>query len=227
MTKEEAIKRLKYDRVMCYFDPNTGADDQPYDEDCKEMAEALDIAIKALESEPVENYQLKHVLLLATTLNFPIEDLNLTTQAINALHRSNFKTIGEVYSHSESKNGLRTIRGIGEKLESEILQALNEYIIDHLPEFHPIPSEKAKTARWIPVSEGLPKPEGDKRYLVTTAHFDPSYTGRFVLIDDYDARDPESPPLWGTHGSNDGVRVVAWMPLPKPYHQESEDQNDT
>ena len=227
MTVKEAIDELKYSRDMCYFDPSTGETGKPYSEECERMAQALNIAIKALESEPVENYQLKHILLLATILNFPIEDLNLTTQAIHALHRSNFKTIGEVYSHSESKNGLRTIRGIGKSLELEILQALNEYIVVNLPEFHPIPSEKAKTARWIPVSERLPKPEGDKRYLVTTAHFDPSYTERFVLIDDYDARDPESPPLWGTHGSNDGVRVVAWMPLPKPYHQESEDQNDT
>lgn len=52
MTREEAMQQLKYDREMCYFDPSTGETGQPYSEDCKEMAEALDIAIEALESEP-------------------------------------------------------------------------------------------------------------------------------------------------------------------------------
>lgn len=151
MTVKEAIDELKYSRDMCYFDPSTGETGKPYSEECERMAQALDIAIKALESGSVENCQLKHILLLATTLNFPIENLNLTPQAFNTLHRSGFKTIGDVYSYSEDRKGLRTIRGIGEKLESEILQALNEYIIDHLPELHSEPSKKQKTALWIPV----------------------------------------------------------------------------
>lgn len=53
MTVKEAIERLRYDREMCYFNPNTGETGEPYDEDCKVMADALDIAIKALEIEPV------------------------------------------------------------------------------------------------------------------------------------------------------------------------------
>lgn len=53
MTVKEAIERLRYDREMCYFNPNTGEAGEPYDEDCKVMADALDIAIKALEIEPV------------------------------------------------------------------------------------------------------------------------------------------------------------------------------
>lgn len=51
MTVKEAIERLKYDREMCYFNPSTGVAGEPYDDDCKEMAEALDIAIKILENE--------------------------------------------------------------------------------------------------------------------------------------------------------------------------------
>lgn len=50
MTREEAMQRLKYDREMCYFDPSTGEAGQPYSEDCKEMAEALDIAIEAIKA---------------------------------------------------------------------------------------------------------------------------------------------------------------------------------
>lgn len=53
MTVKEAIERLKYDREMCYFNPDTGEPDEPYDEECREMAQALDIAIGALESESV------------------------------------------------------------------------------------------------------------------------------------------------------------------------------
>ena len=53
MTVKEAIDELKYSRDMCYFDPSTGETGEPYDEDCERMAQALDIAIKALEIEPV------------------------------------------------------------------------------------------------------------------------------------------------------------------------------
>lgn len=59
MTVKEAIDRLKYDREMCYFDPSTGETGQPYSEDCKEMAEALDIAIEALKNESGEQSEQK------------------------------------------------------------------------------------------------------------------------------------------------------------------------
>ena len=77
--------------------------------------------------------------------------------------------------------------------------------------------EFVKIPRWIPCSERLPEPNGHKEYLVTTAHYDPTYKGRFVMVDDYDARDPEGPPSWLYNNGEDGVRVVAWMPLPAPY----------
>lgn len=60
MTVKEAIDRLKYDREMCYFDPSTGETGQPYSEDCKEMAEALDIAIEALKNESGEQDKKYH-----------------------------------------------------------------------------------------------------------------------------------------------------------------------
>ena len=49
MTKEEAIKRLEYDRDMCCFDPTTSENGIPINADCAEMAEALGMAINALE----------------------------------------------------------------------------------------------------------------------------------------------------------------------------------
>jgi len=76
---------------------------------------------------------------------------------------------------------------------------------------------------WILCSDRLPEAEGNTPYLVTTAHFNPHYKGRFVMIDYYDARDPEAPPSWCENKEKNGVRVVAWMPLPKPYMREKND----
>ena len=49
MTREEAIAQLKMDRDLCNFNPMTG-EEEPMNEDCRKSAEALDIAINALES---------------------------------------------------------------------------------------------------------------------------------------------------------------------------------
>lgn len=51
MTMEEAIAQLKLDRDLCNFNPMTG-EEEPMNEDCRKSAEALDIAMKALEQEP-------------------------------------------------------------------------------------------------------------------------------------------------------------------------------
>ena len=51
MTREEAITQLKMDRDLCNFNPMTG-EEEPMNEDCRKSAEALDMAIKALEQEP-------------------------------------------------------------------------------------------------------------------------------------------------------------------------------
>ena len=50
MTLDEAIAQLKLDRDLCNFNPMTG-EEEPMNEDCRKSAEALDIAIKALEQE--------------------------------------------------------------------------------------------------------------------------------------------------------------------------------
>lgn len=48
MTREEAIAQLKMDRDLCSFNPMTG-EEEPMNEDCRKSAEALNIAINALE----------------------------------------------------------------------------------------------------------------------------------------------------------------------------------
>ena len=54
MTREEAIAQLKMDRDLCNFNPMTG-EEEPMNEDCRKSAEALDMAIKALEQQPCED----------------------------------------------------------------------------------------------------------------------------------------------------------------------------
>ena len=51
MTREEAIAQLKRDRDLCNFNPMTG-EEEPMNEDCRKSAEALGMAIKALEQQP-------------------------------------------------------------------------------------------------------------------------------------------------------------------------------
>jgi len=50
MTPQEAIKQLEYDREMCLFNPSTG-EEEPMNEDCRKSAEALGLAIEALEDK--------------------------------------------------------------------------------------------------------------------------------------------------------------------------------
>ena len=50
MTPKEAIKQLEMDRELCRFNPMTG-ECEPMNEDCRKTADALDIAIEALEKQ--------------------------------------------------------------------------------------------------------------------------------------------------------------------------------
>lgn len=86
-------------------------------------------------------------------------------------------------------------------------------IITEMPTVAPQP-------QWIPVSKRLPSPTGYVPYLVTNAHYEPSYKGRQVVIDWYDSRDESIAPTWENHREGNGVRVVAWQPLPEPYKGE-------
>ena len=50
MTYEEAISVLTKDRALCLFNPLTG-DVGPLNEDCRMSAEAMNLAIEALEKQ--------------------------------------------------------------------------------------------------------------------------------------------------------------------------------
>ena len=73
---------------------------------------------------------------------------------------------------------------------------------------------------WIPVSERLPEVGECKMYLITVAHYNPEYMGRFVEVCAYESRElwEGRIPTWERDFS-DGARVIAWMPLPEPYKE--------
>ena len=54
MTNAEAIEILKRDRDLCRFNPMTG-ERVPMSKDCEDSANALDVAISALEPKDVES----------------------------------------------------------------------------------------------------------------------------------------------------------------------------
>ena len=95
---------------------------------------------------------------------------------------------------------------------------------------HDLPPVTPKQ-RWIPVSERLPKKEGE--YLLW-GRVTEDEEGYYSFIGDFDS-DCEKFGVWeeqfdrstlGCLGSEffEYYKVIAWMPLPKPYKAESEEQ---
>lgn len=86
-----------------------------------------------------------------------------------------------------------------------------------------LPSEP----RWIPVSERLPEESG--RYLVTRGlNACGSLWNRIYIANYSDLMGIKSKRIWwqGNVGKSDFERlgdVLAWMPLPKPYEEESDE----
>ena len=84
--------------------------------------------------------------------------------------------------------------------------------------------------KWIPVSERLPK---DGTYLVTLEGINGkpridmmSFAKDLYKVDEFDF--PKHKCGWYNYDSEYGywecTKVIAWMPLPKPYKVESEDE---
>ena len=87
--------------------------------------------------------------------------------------------------------------------------------------------------RWIPISERNPNKNGE--YLVTTKGLMGnvlveilSYANDLYKIDKFDFNDKKGVDGWYVYDAEFGCyevdNVVAWLPLPKPYGTESEEQ---
>ena len=87
--------------------------------------------------------------------------------------------------------------------------------------------QEKKTGRWIPCSKRLPEKNG--RYIVTRGLKDCGSLWNRVYIANYsDLMGLCKEKIWwsGNVGKSDFERhddVLAWMPLPEPYKEESED----
>ena len=87
--------------------------------------------------------------------------------------------------------------------------------------------QEKKTGRWIPCSERLPEKNG--RYIVTRGlKACGSLWNRVYIVNYSDLMGLCKEKMWwsGNVGKSDFERhddVLAWMPLPEPYKEESED----
>ena len=117
---------------------------------------------------------------------------------------------------------LKIAGSVGKKREG-LLEAEN-IIRKHLSSENA--AEIARSSRdtdgWIPVEERLPEDDIPTPKLVTAlvpdrkARWDNSET--FSVIVDTDVYDPDYTGKWEWYKKN----VIAWCPLPEPYHPESE-----
>lgn len=78
-------------------------------------------------------------------------------------------------------------------------------------------------SEWIPVSERLPKEDGQYLITVKYKHVNDSYEDVYAEHGEwYDGRWDMF--CFGHCGEVE--EIIAWMPLPKPYKAESEDRNE-
>lgn len=169
---------------------------------CAEDAEALDMAIKALEQQQRDCNTCKHsdngncayteecheCMWKSKYEQQPCEDCISRAEVLKILEKEEFK--GDAIYEIEKK----------------------------------LPSVTPKAERWIPCTERLPK-DGDT-YLVTI-----EYKGEVIGVDvaSYSPVDGYIDKHWETFNDwkeddDTCYHVSAWMPLPKPYKAESEDK---
>ena len=129
MTREETIARLKLDRDLCNFNPMTG-EKEPMNEDCRKSAEALDMAIKALEQEPCEDC-ISRADALRVAKN----------EYLRGWHNALCKALSEKYLiHCEEGNFSviqeETITGLGLSMDCAVGKDVESYMSD-LPSVTP------------------------------------------------------------------------------------------
>lgn len=104
-----------------------------------------------------------------------------------------------------------------ERKAIERLQRIRQFYLDTIKDDTAVEAvdmaikavEKQEKDRWIPVTEGLPKEDGD--YFVTNFVCDKLYVeeSTFIMCDNGDV-------FWTSQN------VIAWMPKPEPYKAEEE-----
>ena len=197
MTREEAIEIINH-----VYDSQLKDDflvSIIKDEAAVKIDTALDMAIKALEQEPCEDVISREELLKAidTWDKFGVD-------GTNSLFRLDNLSLSHYVPYIHYDDVVKCIKG---------MQSVKH------------------DSKWTPVSE---PPREDGEYLVTlkvlkdSNYIDKiSYSHNLYSIDSFDFADKKRPGWydysseWGYYEMNN---VVAWMPLPETYKEESEDK---
>ena len=171
--------------------------------------ECIDYAIKALEQQPSDDCAVREFIKII--VEYPPENLCTYPE---------YK--GKPYFSIEYKENNEDIIGYG-TYNSDVLSAwLKEYFIQ---------KPGNTTQRWIPVSEGLPKEDGEYLLFGKIDEDEENY----IFIGEYDScgeqfgiwREQFDRTTLGCLGSEcfEYSSVIAWQPLPKPYEEKRGDEN--
>ena len=146
----------------------------------------------------------------------PMSDKDKLLLEVNKAICNNLKALEQ---ETTTKNNLGVDRVARKDVERYIEGFINEYTSREKLEFinleldglKHIPSVTPQEPRWIPTSERLPEEDGE--YYTTIYDTDEDY----LYMDIAELED-------GIWQYKDYIKVLAWMPLPKPYEpQESEE----
>lgn len=199
MTREEAIERLEFLKVVYDLDTETALDmaiealsaensNAKTQNSNQEIQKSNGETIKWLESLKVEIGKSEY-----STLWYYAEAIDMAIEALS-------EPSGDIISRQDAVN---TIKRYKHRLEGK--GQTYGFLLEEFE--HQIPSASADAAQgWIPCSERLPS-EKDGIVLVTT------------LGDVRTARYSEFSGTWyfGDMCAVGGEDPIAWMPLPKPY----------
>lgn len=142
-----------------------------------------------------------------------LSDLNLSNRTYNCLKRAGINTLEEL--REISKADLQKIRNLGPLSLNEVLKVRNSY-----------PEEN--TFKWIPIDKKCP-PTGEAlivtiydTYRQTNELRYPVYYRQSCYCDKY---------YFYLYGIEENIllpefsKIVAWMPMPKPYEGGCQDEN--
>ena len=213
MTREEAILLIKSAQLML-INPTTN-------EPVSDLYEALEMAIQALEKENIYDDKEHYVTIskaLYDKLNIDYEQA--LSQEPQCTEHPCLGTLCRYYKEPCDDAISRILKKMwncrGKHTTSIDKVKMEQIIRDEL-------SVTQKSGKWIPVSE--PPKELDT-YLIQTDGEPYMCQCRWTDVNPF-WTDIKTKPHWNVFDLPQYSKVVAWMPLPKPYEpQESEVRND-
>lgn len=203
MTIEKAIKLLAN---ATYSEEWQGNED---------LQTAHNMAIEALKQETVSRESYEHEYFLRKEFERKIAKLEKTIEELEQEQHedrvSRAEAMTEIQMNARRYTLAKEFGGMGQVEWSDYLISIKD-ALDILRKLPPI----TPAFNWIPVSERLPEQAGE--YLVTYRPYHWGETFREhirVGVDSFRGKT--------TWAKNKYQRVIAWLPLPKPYNAENEE----